>query len=42
MEADVKIDYEVINRFANDTTLWPQWFEGNEFRAIREASLKAQ
>jgi Zn-dependent M28 family amino/carboxypeptidase len=42
MEADVTVDYEVVNRFANDTTAWPQWFEGNEFRAVREASLKAQ
>ena len=37
MEADVKVDYEVINRFANSAD-WPQWFEGNEFRALREAS----
>jgi Zn-dependent M28 family amino/carboxypeptidase len=42
MEADIKVDYEVANRLANDTRLWPQWFEGNEFRAVREASLAAQ
>jgi Zn-dependent M28 family amino/carboxypeptidase len=38
MEADVKVDFEVINRLANSTD-WPQWLEGNEFRAIREESL---
>jgi Zn-dependent M28 family amino/carboxypeptidase len=39
MEADVNVDFDVINRYANSAE-WPQWFEGNEFRASREASLK--
>ncbi len=38
MEADVKADFEVASRLANSTD-WPQWNEGNEFRAIREQSL---
>jgi Zn-dependent M28 family amino/carboxypeptidase len=41
MEADVNANFEVINRYANSTT-WPQWYEGNEFRALREASLKGE
>jgi Zn-dependent M28 family amino/carboxypeptidase len=41
MEADVMVDYEVINRLANSTE-WPAWYEGNEFRSIREASLGGQ
>lgn len=41
MEADVQVDFEVISRLANSTD-WPQWYEGNEFRATREESLKAQ
>jgi Zn-dependent M28 family amino/carboxypeptidase len=41
MEADVTVDYEVINRLANSTE-WPAWYEGNEFRSIREASLGGQ
>jgi Zn-dependent M28 family amino/carboxypeptidase len=39
IEADVKVDYEVINRFANSAD-WPNWYAGNEFKALREASLK--
>lgn len=34
---DVNIDYEVINRFANNGE-WPNWYDGNEFKAIRDAS----
>ena len=41
MASDVNIDFEVINRYANSTE-WPQWYEGNEFRATREASIKGQ
>ncbi len=41
MEADIKVDYEVASRLANLDT-WPEWFAGNEFKAIREASLKGQ
>lgn len=41
MEADIKVAHEVVSQLANSTT-WPQWYEGNEFRAIREESLKAK
>ncbi|HEY7800522.1 MAG TPA: M28 family metallopeptidase [Hyphomonadaceae bacterium] len=41
MASDVNVDFEVISRYANSTT-WPQWYEGNEFRATREASIKGQ
>jgi Zn-dependent M28 family amino/carboxypeptidase len=41
IEADVRIAYEVVNQLAN-STVWPQWYEGNEFRAIREESLKGK
>jgi hypothetical protein len=40
IEADAKVDYEIINRLANNGE-WPNWFEGNEFKAIRDASRKA-
>ncbi|MEZ5937137.1 MAG: M28 family metallopeptidase [Hyphomonadaceae bacterium] len=33
--------YEVGRRIA-DSDLWPEWYEGNEFRGIREASLNEQ
>jgi Zn-dependent M28 family amino/carboxypeptidase len=32
--------YLEIGREIADSESWPQWFEGNEFRAIREASLR--
>ena len=35
---DLVIFYKIGKRLANSSE-WPQWFEGNEFRAIREASL---
>ena len=35
---DLVLYYEVGKRVADSDT-WPQWYEGNEFRAIREASL---
>jgi Zn-dependent M28 family amino/carboxypeptidase len=35
---DLVIFYKIGKRLANSNE-WPQWFEGNEFRAIREASL---
>lgn len=35
---DLVLFYQVGKRVA-DSEIWPQWFEGNEFRAIREASL---
>ncbi len=35
---DLVLFFNIGNRLANSTE-WPQWFKGNEFRAIREASL---
>ncbi len=35
---DLQIFYKIGYRLANGDQ-WPQWYEGNEFRAIREASL---
>lgn len=35
---DLKLFFNIGNRLANSNE-WPQWYEGNEFRAIREASL---
>ena len=35
---DLVLFYKIGNRVANSNE-WPQWFEGNEFRTIREASL---
>jgi Zn-dependent M28 family amino/carboxypeptidase len=35
---DLVLYYKIGKRVA-DSNEWPQWFEGNEFRAIREASL---
>ncbi len=35
---DLVLFYKIGKRVA-DSNVWPQWFEGNEFRAIREASM---
>ncbi len=35
---DLVLFYKIGKRLTNSNE-WPQWFEGNEFRAIREASL---
>ena len=35
---DLVLFFSIGKRVA-DSNEWPQWFEGNEFRAIREASL---
>lgn len=35
---DLYIFYKIGYRLANSDQ-WPQWYEGNEFRAIREASM---
>ena len=35
---DLRIYYEIGHRLAYSNA-WPEWYEGNEFRAIREASL---
>jgi len=39
LEADVKVDYEVVNRLANSDA-WPNWYAGNEFKALRDAQRK--
>lgn len=36
MEADIRVDYEVINRLANSDA-WPNWYAGNEFKSLRDA-----
>lgn len=36
---DIELYYE-IGREVADSERWPQWYEGNEFRAIRETSLQ--
>jgi Zn-dependent M28 family amino/carboxypeptidase len=38
---DVNVDYEVINRFANNGE-WPNWYDGNEFKALRDAQRAAK
>ncbi len=35
---DLVLFYQIGRRLANSSE-WPQWYEGNEFRAIRQASL---
>jgi Zn-dependent M28 family amino/carboxypeptidase len=35
---DLQLFYRIGEHIA-DSEVWPQWYEGNEFRAIREASL---
>ena len=34
-------DYELAKRLANSDQ-WPEWYDGNEFKATREASLAGQ
>jgi len=41
MEEDAKVAYELALGLANSSD-WPEWYEGNEFRATREASLKGE
>jgi Zn-dependent M28 family amino/carboxypeptidase len=41
IEQDAKAAYEVINTLANSRE-WPAWYPGNEFKAIREASMKGK
>jgi len=38
---DLKLLFEVGARVANDKN-WPEWYEGNEFRAAREASAASR
>ncbi len=40
MAADITVDYQVVNRLANSTD-WPNWNEGNEFKALRDAQRAA-
>ncbi len=40
IEADVKVAAEVINRLANSTD-WPNWRDGNEFKSLRDAQRAA-
>jgi Zn-dependent M28 family amino/carboxypeptidase len=35
MAQDVTVDYEIVNRFANNGE-WPNWYDGNEFKALRD------
>jgi len=35
---DLILFFNIGNRLANSVE-WPQWYEGNEFRGIREASM---
>jgi Zn-dependent M28 family amino/carboxypeptidase len=41
VEEDAKVSYELASGLANSAD-WPEWYAGNEFKAIREASLKGQ
>ena len=36
MVEDAQLFYNVGNRLANSED-WPNWYEGNEFRALRDA-----
>lgn len=36
IEADVKVGHELVNRLANSDQ-WPNWYPGNEFKALRDA-----
>ncbi len=33
---DGTLFYQIGNQLANDTTSWPKWKKGSEFKAIRE------
>jgi hypothetical protein len=37
----MNVFYQVGNELANSDQ-WPNWFEGREFRAIRDASLASK
>lgn len=37
----MKVDYEIVNRLANNGA-WPNWYDGNEFKALRDAQRKGQ
>jgi Zn-dependent M28 family amino/carboxypeptidase len=39
--SDLQVLYAVGNRLANSND-WPNWYEGNEFRAVRDKSLQGK
>lgn len=39
-QQDLFLFYKVGSQIANDTSLWPNWKEGKEFKAIRDASMQ--
>ena len=39
---DLEALYGVGRALADDTTLWPNWYEGNPFKANRDAMMSAQ
>ena len=41
IEADIKVDYEIIYRLANSGE-WPNWYEGNEFKGLRDELRKGK
>ena len=41
MVDDLKVLYRVGNALANSAA-WPNWYKGNEFRAVRDKEMKAQ
>ncbi len=38
---DIFIYFDIANKLSQETT-FPNWFEGNEFKAIRDASASAR
>ena len=41
MEQDIELFYAIGLEVA-DSDVWPNWYKGNEFRAIRDKSRSAQ
>lgn len=39
---DLTVYYTLGRKLADDTTLWPNWYPGSEFRAIRDAARGAK
>jgi len=42
MVEDVQLYHLLGDKLAQNTKLWPQWYDGNEFKKIREASLRGR
>jgi hypothetical protein len=38
---EIETLYEVGERLANSSQ-WPNWYKGNEFRAVRDRSLRGR